>query len=113
MSILKHVNAALAFVLELAMLAGFGYAGYQVSPGSLPGWVLAVGLPVGAMVVWGIFFAPRSIRRLSIVPGALLSLGLFLLSAAALWWVGQSLAAGAVAALAVVNRVLVLVWRQW
>ena len=111
--ILKGVNTALAFALELAMLVGFGYWGYHAGPNSVVGWVLAIGLPVVAISVWGAFFAPRAARRLPLVPGALLSLGLFLLAALAFGSARQPLAGGILAAVSVVNRVLVLLWRQW
>lgn len=113
MEILKGINTVLAFALELAMLVGFGYWGYHAGPNSVVGWVLAIGLPVVAILVWGAFFAPRAARRLSLVPGALLSLGLFLLAALAFGSARQPLAGGILAAVSVVNRVLVLLWRQW
>ena len=113
MDVVKGINAALAFVLELAMLFGFGYWGYQVGRDSWLGWVLAIGLPIVAVLIWGAFFAPRAAKRLSLVPGALLSMGLFLLAALVLALSQQPLAGVVLAAVAVTNRALVLFWRQW
>lgn len=113
MAILKGLNATLAFLLELAMLASLGYWGYQSNDNALLKWLLAIGLPLIAIVIWSLYFAPRSTRRLSIVPGALLSLGLFLLAALALYSANQPMAAMVLAALTIVNRVFVLLWRQW
>lgn len=113
MTILKGLNATLAFLLELAMIVSLGYWGYQSTDSALLKWLLAIGLPAVAILVWARYFAPKATRRLSIVPGALLSLGLFLLAALALYSVNQPAAAMVLAAVAVVNRVFVLLWRQW
>ena len=112
MQMVRSINAGLSFALELAMLAAFAYWGYTVGDG-LVAWALAVALPLVGVIVWGLFFAPRSERRLSLWPGALLSWGLFLLGAAALWATGQSALAIALALVASVNRVLVLSMEHW
>ncbi len=113
MAVLKGLNAALAFFLEQAMIGSFGYWGYQSSDNTLLKWLLAIGLPLVVIVVWAFYFAPKATRRLTIMPGALLSLGLFLLAALALYSAGQTTAARVLAALAILNRTLVLLWRQW
>ena len=113
MAISKGVNAALAFLLELAMIASFGYWGYQSTTNALMKWLLAIGLPLVVIVVWALYFAPKGPRRLTSMPGSLLSLGLFLLAAFALYQSDQPVAAVAFAALAIVNRMLILLWRQW
>lgn len=113
MGILKGLNATLAFLLELAMIVSLGYWGYQSTDSALLKWLLAIGLPAVAILVWARYFAPKATRRLSIVPGALLSLGLFLLAALALYSVNQPAAAMVLVVAAIINRTLVLVWRQW
>jgi len=110
---LKGVNLVVMFGLELAMLGSFGLWGYQVDPGGWVGWALAVGLPVAGALVWGRWFAPRSARRLTLVPGVLLSLALFVLAALALVVAGQPVAGALLAVVAVANRGLALFWRQW
>lgn len=110
---LKFLNAALAFILELAMLAAFGYWGFYGDKSLLTKWLLGIGLPVLTAVVWGMWLAPRAANRLGNVSGNLLSLILFLSAAAALFYTGQSLLAITFAATAIVNRVLILLWKQW
>jgi hypothetical protein len=110
---LKAVNTGLAFFLELAMLVGFGYWGFSGDKSVLMKWLLGLGLPVVVAVVWGMFFAPKAGHRLKITSGALLSLMLFLLAAAALFSTQQPVLAIVFAVTAVVNRALVLVWKQW
>jgi hypothetical protein len=84
MEIARGLNAVIAFALEIAMLASYGYWGYQTGSETLVKWVFAIGLPVVAIVIWAFFFAPTANWRLSILPGAFLLLGLFLLGAFAL-----------------------------
>lgn len=113
MNPLKALNAGLAFALELAMLAALGYWGYKFGGALWLKWLLAIALPVLAATGWGLFFAPRATQRLPIRPGALLSLGLFLLSAVALYFANQAGLALVLALIAIANRILVLLWRQW
>ena len=113
MTVLKALNSALAFGLELAMLGAIGYWAYGLDVETWLKWTLALCGPVLVAVVWGLFFAPKAARRLSLWPGTLLSLGLFLVSAWALYLSGQVVGAGAMALLSLANRALVLVWRQW
>jgi hypothetical protein len=110
---LKFMNAALAFLLELAMLAAFGYWGFHGEKSLLAKWILGIGLPVLAAVVWGMLLAPRAANRLGNISGNLLSLTLFLCGAAALYYTGHTLLAIIFASIAILNRVLILLWKQW
>ncbi len=66
MTVLKLMNQAVAFALELTMLYMLGRGGYQL--GRNPGWryTLAIGLPVLAIALWGYFAAPKSTHRLEV-----------------------------------------------
>ncbi len=110
---LKSINAGVAFLLELAMLAAFGYWGFYGDKSTALKWILGIGIPIGVAILWGIFFAPRSIHRLNSVSGNLLSLFLFLLAAAALFYTGHHMLAIVFAVLAIINRLLIFVWKQW
>ena len=110
---LKLINAGIAFLLELAMLAALGYWGFYGDKSLLAKWILGIGLPVLTAVVWGMFLAPRAAQRLGNISGNLLSLILFLSAAVALFYTGHTLLAIIFAATAVVNRVLILLWKQW
>ncbi len=112
MSMVRGVNSGISFALELAMLAAFAYWGFTVGDG-LVAWGLAIALPLLGVLIWGLFFAPRSARRLTLWPGALLSWALFLLAAAALWLTGQTALALALAVIASANRLLTLYTKQW
>ena len=113
MNALKDINAGLAFLLELVMLLAFGIWGFYGERSTWLKWLLGIGLPLLTAVVWGIFFAPRSVYRLNSMVGNLLSLFLFLLGAAALFYSGHPTAAVVFAVVALVNRLLNLIWKQW
>ncbi|MDD0858776.1 YrdB family protein [Arthrobacter alpinus] len=73
----------LGFALEVAMLAAFVFWGFrQESPWDM---VLGIGVPAIVVVLWGVFLAPRSERRLK--PHVILwvATALFLLAAVALF----------------------------
>jgi hypothetical protein len=56
--------AAVRFLVELAALAGLAYWGGQAGGGTAGDILLAVATPAAAAVMWGIWAAPRSPRRL-------------------------------------------------
>ena len=109
----KFINAALAFILELAMLAAFGYWGFHGDKSLLAKWILGIGLPVITAVIWGMYLAPRAAHRLGNISGNLLSLILFLCGAAALLYTGHTSLAIIFAVTAIVNRFLIFLWKQW
>jgi Protein of unknown function (DUF2568) len=110
---LKSINAGLAFVLELVMLTAIGYWGFYGGKSSLAKWILGIGLPVLTAVAWAMFLAPRAARRLGNISGNLLSLILFLAAAGALFSTGHTVLAIIFASTAIVNRALILLWKQW
>lgn len=113
MATLANLNLVLAFALELAMLAALAVFGFRITGDSPLRWLLALALPLAAAGIWGLLLAPKSSRRLSMLPGIALSLVLFLLAAIALWHVDRPALAALMAAAAVLHAVLALVWRQW
>jgi hypothetical protein len=110
---LKFINAALAFLLELAMLAAFGYWGFHGDKGLAAKWLLGLGLPVLTAIIWGMFLAPRAAHRLGNISGNLFSLTLFLAATAGLFHTGHTLLAIIFAATAILNRMLIFLWKQW
>lgn len=84
------LNLALRFALELAMLASLGVWGRARFDGAL-GWVAAIGVPLLAATLWGVFAVPGDPSRgqdgVVAVPGVVrlaLELGLFALAVLAL-----------------------------
>jgi len=57
---LAWTNATVAFGLEIAALAVLGWGGWQLGGPTGLRVLLALGLPVAAAVLWGLFAAPRA-----------------------------------------------------
>lgn len=61
-----HLSAALAacaFLLELVAFGALGYAGWQLGSG-IAQLLLVFAVPTAAIVVWGLFVAPKARVRL-------------------------------------------------
>lgn len=63
MQALAGINMALAFVLELAMLAAFASFGFGVTDHAIVRWMLAIGLPTLVAGVWGMLLSPKAPQR--------------------------------------------------
>jgi hypothetical protein len=104
----------LAFLLEVAMLAAFCYAGW-VSTNIL--WLrltLAVGLPALAIVLWAVWAAPRAGKRRLQMPGLMVfKLAIFAAATVAWWMSGQAFFAAIFGALVVINLLGMLAFRQF
>lgn len=117
MAVLRGVNLALAFFLELAALAAFAYWGYQTGE-NMPGetTLVKIGLAGGAAllaaVLWGIFAAPNSTRRLHRAALLIFKIAFFALAVGALLAVGQSELAVALGFVFAFNTVLLYIWYQ-
>jgi hypothetical protein len=83
-------NLGLRFALELAMLAALAYWGFRTGSSVVADVVLGLGAPALAALVWGVWAAPRSPRRLH--GGALLALqsSVFAVAAVALAAAGRT-----------------------
>jgi hypothetical protein len=69
-------------------------------------WVLGIGAPAIAAVVWGTFIAPKATSPLSTPFRVSLELDLFVVSAVAMWFAGAPVAAVALAVLGVSTSLL-------
>lgn len=110
MDAVRGVNLGVRFLLELCALAALAYWGWRIGV-SMP-WrlLLAVGAPLAAAVVWGMFVAPKA--RFDVGPGVRMAIELAVFAAAVSAlvsadraWLGVGL--GAVYA---VNRLLIALW---
>ena len=112
LSALKMANLALAFLLELAALVAFAYWGFQAGGGGLLRWVLGIGTPILAAVLWGIWEAPKSARRLRGVPYLIFKIAFFALAAVALLMADRAVWGLALAVLTAINIGLGYLWEQ-
>jgi hypothetical protein len=111
--ILKQINSALAFFLELIMLAAFCYWGFYGEKSVLLKWLLGIGTPLAVVVIWGLYLAPNAKHRLNITAGSILSSVLFLGSAIALYQTEHSVLAITLAIIVIIHQVLAVFWKQW
>jgi len=106
-STVTTANAALAFTLEMAMLAALVYWGIHTGGNVLIKVVLAVAAPAVAVVVWWAFLAAAGHPvNLPTVPEAALKLVVFLVAAVALYGAGQHVLGVVFAVLGVVTVVV-------
>ena len=110
--ILKGLNLALAFVLELCAVGALAYWGFNASENPILRLILGIGAPLALIIIWGMYLAPRSTRRFKEPVLSVVKLIVFSLGAIALATTGQTTAAAIFMATAVINLVLAAVWRQ-
>lgn len=106
------LNLGLKFLLEVAALAGFAYWGADT--GEMPlSLFLAIAAPLVAIVLWGLFAAPKSARRLPLQSRVPFEVTFFAAAVFALLAAGAPGAAAIMAALVVLNVALLTAFVQW
>src|SRR5512143_3749185 len=111
-TIAKSANLALAFILELCMLAALGYWGFMTGSATVVQLILCLGVPLLAAVVWGIFLAPASSRRLREPLHLILEVLIFASAIIALYTAGQPTLAVIFGVVYAINLALRWVWHQ-
>jgi hypothetical protein len=86
---IKSLNAALALVLELGVLVALGYWGFTTGSSLLVRIGLGIGFPLLAILVWGLWGAPKSKWRRLGLWFLLLRLVFFSSAVVALFFAGQ------------------------
>ena len=112
MRVAKSINLALSFILELCMLAALGHWGFKTGSPTIIQLGLCLGAPVLATVVWGIFLAPASSRRLGGPAHLILEVLIFAVAVIALHAAGQPALAGIFGTVYAINLMLRLAWHQ-
>ena len=90
------------------MLAALAYWGAQAGGSTAVDVLLAVAAPLAAAVVWGLYAAPRSPRRLAHGPRVVLESCVFAVAAVALAAAGASVLAAVFAVLVAVDTALLV-----
>jgi hypothetical protein len=109
---LHTANEALAFLLELAMLAGLAWWGATVNGAAGLRVLLALAAPLAAVVGWGLFAAPRARIRLPVAGVLAVKAAVFGLTALAVYAAGLHVLAIVVGVIAFVNAGLAAVDRE-
>lgn len=106
MSALRIINLGVRFVLELCALVAFGYWGATLRASVALRTLLAIVIPLGVALVWGLFISPKA-RYSTGRPGQVgLGLIVFLVAALLLRERGHVALAAGFAVTAVVSSVL-------
>ncbi|MBX3080137.1 MAG: YrdB family protein [Anaerolineae bacterium] len=109
---LPSANLALSFLLELVALVALGYWGFQASDNTLLKFILGLGAPILLIVVWGMWLAPKSSRRLRRPWLQIVKLLVFGVTALALANAGQTTLAVIFAVVVIINAALAEIWKQ-
>jgi hypothetical protein len=112
LTVIKNGNLALTFFLELSALIGLAYWGFQTGPTSIAKFVLGIGAPLVAVVVWALFGAPRADWHLEGVARVILQILYFGSAALAFYSTGNRFLGLIFALICVLNGVLNYVWTQ-
>jgi hypothetical protein len=84
---LRGLVLTVRFLCELGMLAALMVWGLHVGEGSWA-FVLGIGAPAAAAVVWALFVAPKAVRPVRLALRVSIEIDLFTISAVALWFAG-------------------------
>ena len=111
---LKNGNLALAFAVEIGMLAAFAAAGWASTPIVWLRIVLMIALPAIAILLWAVWAAPKAKKR-RLKPGPLLvfKLSIFGFATLAWWFAGLGLIAAIFGVLAAINLLGIVAFRQY
>jgi hypothetical protein len=109
---LHALNEGLAFLLELAAIAALAWWGFTAGGNVLVNVLLGVGAPAAAIVLWGLFAAPRARFTIALPLVLLVKAAVFGAGALALDGVGHATAAVAFAVIALLNTALATVDRD-
>jgi hypothetical protein len=112
MEAIKLLNLALRFLLELCLLIIMGYWGFKTGNTTFNKLLLGIGSPILFAVVWGAFLAPKSSLRLQEPWLLILEIIIFGLATWALYSSGKASLAYAFVLVYVLNKILLVIWRQ-
>ncbi|MEU6563972.1 YrdB family protein [Nocardia nova] len=102
----RWTNLTLAFVMELAALAALGVWGWKVADAAAIKVVSAIGAPLIAAVLWGLFAAPQAAFDIPVLAIATKTV-VFAGAAAALWNIGYATTAVVFVLVLVANLLLI------
>ena len=112
MQLIKQFNLVISFLLELLVFTILAYYGFHAAENSAGKYLLAFSLPLAAALLWGLFAAPRSSRRIRfpyriIFEILVLSSGVLLLHK-----MGLPIFSICLGLVILINKILSYLWKQ-
>lgn len=112
MNLVKQINLLLSFLLELVLLYLAGYWGFHQEGTPVLQYAFAIFSPAIVIVLWGIWAAPKSKRRLKNPARTVFKLGLFFAGALLAYLTGNPQWAIVFAGFVVLNAGLAFLFMQ-
>ena len=112
---MKMSNLGIAFLLEMAMLAIYGYFGYHLLSTNAPlvlRIALAITFPVVIAIIWGYFLAPRATHRLKLPWLLIIKLIIMTIGVGMLWQLQKTSLAVIAAIIIAIHYSLAAAWKQ-
>ena len=109
---LHVLNESLAFLLEVAAIVALAWWGFTTGGNVFLNIVLGIGTPVAAMVLWGLFAAPRARYKVALPYVLLVKAVVFGAGALAFYGVDHPAPAVVFAVIAVLNTTLATLDRE-
>ena len=108
---LHALNEGVAFVFEILALVVLAWWGAHIGPNTADHVLLGIGMPLLAIVLWGLFAAPRSAVRTPMVGVLSVKVVVFGAAAVGLWLSGTHVLAVVFAVLVAINTTIATVDR--
>jgi hypothetical protein len=108
----KVLNLVARFVLEICALWALGYWGFHVGESDVVHWILGIGAPATAALLWGSFVSPKARYQVPAIVRLWVELDVFAAATLALFFSDKEFLAVLFAIAAIVSRTLKTVWKQ-
>lgn len=110
--VIKAINLAIRFLLELSLLFSLGYWGFHVEHGYLVKIGLGVGIPIVVAVIWGMLLSPKALIKVPVIGRVAIEVILFGSAVSCLYDSGFTIQAIILGFVFILNRYYIIKWRQ-
>jgi hypothetical protein len=112
MEIIKAINLAAAFFLEIAMLIAFAYFGFQYPENTILKYVMMIALPVAAIILWGYFARAKIKTPSSTTFSRFICIDDVWSSYLSINMIGKTMLAAIFAIMVIINQLLLFILKQ-
>ncbi|WP_159103341.1 YrdB family protein [Prolixibacter bellariivorans] len=112
MNFIKQINLLVSFLLELGLIILAGLWGFQQGENSFMRYVFVVAIPAVIILLWGVWAAPKSKRRLKNPARTIFKLAMMALAVFFAYASGHLVWALSFAVITILNVSLAYLWKQ-